>query len=315
MVKVWTSIKRLPIVMWFVLLLIIGFSFVSEQYLTVRNLMILLQQGAVLLVVASAATYVIISGGLDLSLGGILTASGVTVALALNAGVPIPFVILVGAISGFIFGSLNGFLISYCGLQPFIVTLGTQGVFFGFALVITNRLGIPVANESFIVLGSLVTKVIPMAAICCLIIYIFAIVVQDHTRLGRYLFAIGGNDEGARLSGINTKFWKYMVYAFAGLLVGLAAVVLVARLEVADPLVGVKWEFEAIAATILGGTSLNIGKGDVKGTVIGVALLTVIRSGLNVIRVPSIWQPAIIGVVIIMAIVFQISISTKEMRK
>lgn len=315
MVKVWTSIKRLPIVMWFVLLLIIGFSFVSEQYLTVRNLMILLQQGAVLLVVASAATYVIISGGLDLSLGGILTASGVTVALALNAGVPIPFVIMVGAISGFIFGSLNGFLISYCGLQPFIVTLGTQGVFFGFALVITNRLGIPVANESFIVLGSLVTKVIPMAAICCLIIYIFAIVVQDHTRLGRYLFAIGGNDEGARLSGINTKFWKYMVYAFAGLLVGLAAVVLVARLEVADPLVGVKWEFEAIAATILGGTSLNIGKGDVKGTVIGVALLTVIRSGLNVIRVPSIWQPAIIGVVIIMAIVFQISISTKEMRK
>lgn len=315
MVKVWTSIKRLPIVMWFVLLLIIGFSFVSEQYLSVRNLMILLQQGAVLLVVASAATYVIISGGLDLSLGGILTASGVTVALALNAGVPIPFVILVGAISGFIFGSLNGFLISYCGLQPFIVTLGTQGVFFGFALVITNRLGIPVANESFIVLGSLVTKVIPMAAICCLIIYIFAIVVQDHTRLGRYLFAIGGNDEGARLSGINTKFWKYMVYAFAGLLVGLAAVVLVARLEVADPLVGVKWEFEAIAATILGGTSLNIGKGDVKGTVIGVALLTVIRSGLNVIRVPSIWQPAIIGVVIIMAIVFQISISTKEMRK
>jgi ribose transport system permease protein len=133
--------------------------------------------------------------------------------------------------------------------------------------------------------------------------------------LGRYVFAIGGNAEGARLSGINTRFWKWVVYTFAGFLTGLAAVILVARLEVADPLVGMKWEFEAIAATILGGTSLNIGKGDVKGTIVGVALLTVIRSGLNVIRIPSLWQPAIIGAVIIIAIVFQVSITSKEMKK
>lgn len=307
--------KRIPIVIWFVLLMVILFSFVSDQYLTMRNLVILLQQGAALLVVAAAATFVIISGGLDLSLGSILTVSGVAVALSLNAGVPIPFVILIGALAGVACGAINGVLISYSGLQPFIVTLGTQGVFYGIALVLTDKVGIPISNEAFIFLGSLVNRTIPMAFICCLSIYIFAIIVQDRTRLGRYLFAIGGNMEGARLSGINTRFWRWAVYAFAGMLTGLAAVVLVARLEVADPLVGMKWEFEAIAATILGGTSLNIGKGDVKGTIVGVALLTVIRSGLNVIRIPSLWQPAIIGAVIILAIVFQVSITAKEMKK
>lgn len=315
MSKVWSVIKKIPIVVWFILLLVIVFSCVSEQYLTIRNLLILLQQGSVLLVVASAATFVIISGGLDLSLGGILTMSGVTVALGLNAGLPIPVVFIIGALTGLLCGAFNGLLISFCKLQPFIVTLGTQGVFYGFALVATNKVGIPVSNKAFIFLGSLVDKAIPMAFVCCLVIYIFAIIVQDRTRLGRYLFAIGGNVEGARLSGINTRFWKWAVYSFAGFLTGLAAVILVARLEVADPLVGQKWEFEAIAATILGGTSLNIGKGDVKGTWVGVALLTVIRSGLNVIRIPSIWQPAIIGLVIIMAIVFQVSIMSKEIKK
>lgn len=314
MSKVWSILKRY-IVLLFIALLVIVFSCVSEQYLTLRNLLILLQQGSVLLVVAAASTFVIISGGLDLSLGGILTMSGVTVALGLNAGLPIPVVFLIGALTGLACGALNGFLISVCRLQPFIVTLGTQGVFYGFALVATDKVGIPVSNEAFIFLGSLASKAVPMAFICCMLIYVFAIVVQDRTRLGRYIFAIGGNIEGARLSGINTRFWKWAVYAFAGFLTGLAAVILVARLEVADPLVGQKWEFEAIAATILGGTSLNIGKGDVKGTWIGVALLTVIRSGLNVIRIPSIWQPAIIGLIIIFAIVFQVSIMSREVKK
>ncbi len=313
--KVKAAFKRIPIVTWFVIFMIIVFSFISDQYFTMRNLRILLQQSSVLLVVASSATYVIISGGLDLSLGSILTLCGVFVALTVNAGLPIPLAFLVGAASGFILGTLNGFLISYCGLQPFITTLGTQGVFYAIALILTNKVGIPVSDKSFTQLGGLINNRIPMAAILCLVIYICAIVTQDKTKLGRYLYAIGGNNEGARLSGVNTKTWKLLVYSVAGLLTGLGAVILVARLEVADPIVGQKWEFDAIAATILGGTSLNIGKGDVKGTFIGVVLLTVLRSGLNVIRVPSIWQPAIIGAIIILAIVFQVGITSKGMRK
>lgn len=313
--KVKSIFKRIPIVFWFIIILVAIFSFISDQYFTLRNLLILLQQCSVLLIVASAATFIIISGGLDLSLGGILTVSGVMVALAINAGVPIPIAILIGGISGFICGAVNGFLVSYCKLQSFIVTLGTQGIFYGIALVATDRVGILVSNESFIALGALINRRIPMAAICCFIIYLFAITVQDRTRFGRYVFAIGGNAEGARLSGVNIRFWKWFVFAFAGFLTGLGAAILTARLEVADPLVGTKWEFEAIAATILGGTSLNIGKGDVKGTIIGAMLLTVVRSGLNVIRIPSIWQPAIIGTVIILAIVFQVTVSAKELKK
>ena len=118
----------------------------------------------------------------------------------------------------------------------------------------------------------------------------------------------------ARLSGVSTKFWKVMVYVFAGLMTGLAAVILTSRLEGADPIVGKMWEFLAICCSILGGTSMNIGKGDVKGTILGVALLTVIRSGMNVIRIPSMWQPAILGVILILSIVFQVRASMKEAR-
>lgn len=306
------ALKKPPIILWFILALIAMFSIHSSQYLTVRNLMVLLQQGSVLLVVATAATFVIISGGLDLSLGGILTLSGVVAALTVNAGMPIPVAFLAGGLVGFLCGLVNGLLISVCRLQPFITTLGTQGIFYGIALVLTNKQGIPVSRDSFVMLGALLSRVVPMAAICCGILYVFAIIIQDHTRLGRYSFAIGGNEEGARLSGINTRLWKCMVYAFAGLLTGLAAVILVARLEVADPLVGTKWEFEAIACAILGGTSMNIGRGDVKGTILGVILLTIIRSGLNVARVPSLWQSAVVGTILILAIVFQVSITERR---
>lgn len=313
--KVKKILKRVPLILWFILILIAIFSTRSDQYLTYRNLLVLLQQGAVLLVVAASSTYVIISGGLDLSLGGILTLSGITAALALTAGVPIPVVLLVGGFTGALCGAFNGTLISFCGLPPFITTLGSQGIFYGIALVMTKNEGIVIYDEKFIMLGDTLNRKIPMAFICCLILYIIMILVQDYTRFGRYLYAIGGNAEGSRLSGIRIGFWKFMVYTFAGLMTGLAAVILVARLEVADPIVGKKWEFEAIACAILGGTSMNIGKGDVKGTILGVALLTIIRSGMNVIRIPSLWQSAILGTVLILAIVFEVRATLKEEKK
>lgn len=303
-------LKNVPAVLWVELLLVVVFSFFSRNYLTTRNLLILLQQGAVLLVISAAATFVIISGGLDLSLGAIMTVAGVFTALAVNAGFPIPAVIAVGALVGTACGAVNGLLISFAGMEPFIATLGMQGLLYGISLAMTNKEGIPVSNERFVFLGDLVNRTVPMAAISCGLIFLLAVFVQNHTLLGRYTFAIGGNEEGSRLSGVETRFWKWAIYAFAGFLTGLGAVVLVARLEVADPIVGVQWEFEAIAAAILGGTSLRIGRGDVRGTIVGVMLITIIRSGLNVVRVPSVWQPAIIGTIIILSIVFQVWIST-----
>ena len=306
---------KIPLIVWFIIGLVVLFSFQTEQYLTYRNLLILMQQGSVLLVVASAATFVIISGGLDLSLGAILTLAGIATALAVTAGLPLPLVFVVGAGTGALCGAVNGFLISYCKMSPFITTLGTTGVYYALALVLTKEAGIVIYDEAFLMIGATLNRKIPMAFICCFILYLMIIFIQDHTRLGRYLFAIGGNEEGTRLSGINTKAWKCMVYVTAGLLTGLAAVVLTSRLEVADPLVGKKWEFEAIACAILGGTSMNIGKGDVKGTILGVMLLTIVRSGMNVIRIPSLWQPAIMGTVLILAIVFQVRAMIRREQK
>ena len=306
---------KIPLIVWFISGLVVLFSFQTEQYLTYRNLLILMQQGSVLLVVASAATFVIISGGLDLSLGAILTLAGIATALAVTAGLPLPLVFVVGAGTGALCGAVNGFLISYCKMSPFITTLGTTGGYYALALVLTTEAGIVIYDEAFLMIGATLNRKIPMAFICCFILYLMIIFIQDHTRLGRYLFAIGGNEEGTRLSGINTKAWKCMVYVTAGLLTGLAAVVLTSRLEVADPLVGKKWEFEAIACAILGGTSMNIGKGDVKGTILGVMLLTIVRSGMNVIRIPSLWQPAIMGTVLILAIVFQVRAMIRREQK
>ena len=313
--KIKGFLKKVPPVLWVVVGLMLLFSIVSPRYLTLRNLVILLQQGAVLLIVSAAATFVIISGGLDLSLGGVLTISGVVAALCLNAGIPVPFAILFGALAGAVSGAVTGTLVAVAGMRPFIATLGMQGVLYGIALALTNSVGVLVDNQAFVFIGDKVGKYLPMAAVSCGFVFALAVFVQNHTRFGRYIYAIGGNEEGLRLSGVNARFWKWMVYTFAGFLTGLGGVILTARLEVADPIVGNKWEFEAIASAILGGTSLRIGRGDVRGTIIGVALITVLRSGLNVIRIPSVWQPAIIGTVIILSIVFQVWVSSREESK
>ncbi len=308
-------LKRVPPVLWVIIAMMILFSIASPRYLTIRNLVILFQQGAVLLVISTAATFVIISGGLDLSLGGVLTISGVIAALSLKAGIPIPIAIAFGGLTGAFCGAVTGTLIAVAGMRPFIATLGMQGVLYGIALTLTDSVGVLVNNQAFVFLGDKVGKYIPMAAISCGVVFAFAVFVQNHTRFGRFIYAIGGNEEGLRLSGVNARFWKWLVYTFAGFLAGLGGVILAARLEVADPIVGMKWEFEAIAATILGGTSLRIGRGDVRGTIIGVTLITVMRSGLNVIHIPSVWQPAIIGTVIILSIVFQVWVSSRELKK
>jgi ribose transport system permease protein len=256
-------------------------------------------------------TFVILSGGLDLSLGGLLTFSGITAVLTLNAGLSVPLAVIVGLLTGAASGAITGLLVSVVEMPAFIATLGMQGVLFGLSLALTHSTGVLSNNPNFLVIGGNVAGFIPMAAVCAVVIYLVALYVLHNTAFGRYTVAIGGNEAGARLSGVNTRFWKWMVYVFAGVVTGASGVVLASRLEVADPIVGVGWEFDAIAAAILGGTSFKRGKGDVSGTVVGVLLIAVVRNGLNVIRTPSIWQPAIIGTVIILAIVFQVG-ATRE---
>ncbi len=308
------KIKSVSPVLWAIFFMVLMFSLISGRYFTLNNLINTLQQGAVLLIVSSAATIVILSEGLDLSLGGVLTVSGITAVIALNAKIPVPVAVAIGILTGAFCGAITGSLIAFFKMPPFIATLGIQGIYFGIALVMTNSQAIFTSNKSFLLLGGKYARYVPMAALLSALIFFFVWFVLHHTRFGRYVIAIGGNESGTHLSGVNTTFWKWMVYVFAGFVTGMGGVILASRLEAADPIVGVGWEFDAIAATILGGTSFQKGKGNVSGTVIGVLLITVLRNGLNVVGTPSVYQPALIGTIMIIAIVFQVGISMKKQR-
>ena len=305
-------LKSVSPVLWAVIAMAIGFGLISKRYFSLNNFINILQQGAVLLIISSAATVVILSGGLDLSLGGVMTLSGIAAVLALSMKMPVPVAVAAGILMGAVCGAVTGSLIAFCRMPPFIATLGIQGVFYGLALVMTNSQAIFTRNKNFLLLGGKVARYIPMAAVLAAVIFFLVWFVLHHTRFGRYVIAIGGNEAGARLSGVNTTFWKWMVYVFAGLVAGIGGVILASRLEAADPIVGVGWEFDAITATILGGTSFQKGKGDVSGTIIGVLLITVLRNGLNVISTPSMLQPALIGTILIIAIVFQVGFQGKK---
>ena len=309
------ALKRflnLPNVFWVNVALVVGFSLISSRYMTIGNAINIMQQGAVLLVVTAAMTIVILSEGLDLSLGAVMTMAGIVCVLALRAGWPTGAAVLAGVLSGAFLGAITGTLIAICEMSPFIATLGMQGVIYGFTLALTNSKAIFTDNDTFLLLGSRIGRYIPMAAILGGIIFLAVWATLHHTRFGRYVIAIGGNEAGARLSGVNTTFWKWFVYVFAGTVTAMGGVILAARLQVADPIVGVGWEFDAIAATVLGGTSLVKGRGDVSGSFLGVLLIVLLRNGMDVVSTPPIWQPALIGTIIILAIAFQVRASMRE---
>ena len=310
--KLLKTLSRIPNFLWINLAMIIIFAMISDRYMTVHNMINILQQGSVLLIVSAAMTMVILSEGLDLTLGAVMTMAGIVSVLALRAGWSVPMAVIFGILSGAFMGALTGTLVAIYKMPPFIATLGMQGVIYGFTLAFTNSAAIFTSNPDFIVLGSKIGNYIPVAAIFAAIIFVAVWAILHHTKFGRYTVAIGGNEAGTRLSGVNTTFWKWFVYVFAGIVSAIGGIILAARLEAADPIVGVGWEFDAIAATILGGTSFTKGKGDVSGTVLGVLLITVLRNGMNVVGTPTIWQPALTGTSIIFAIAFQGWMSMRE---
>jgi ribose transport system permease protein len=277
------------------------------------------------LILALGATLVILSEGIDLSLGSVLTLSGVTCvfimkrlmesgssdASAMIAGV------IVGLLTGTLMGAVTGGLVSIGRMPSFIASLGMMGVGGALALVLANSTAIYISNPVFSFFGEKLDQSIDLPLMQYLsmptfiAVFVFCVVwvILYHTPFGRCIVAIGGNESGARLSGVNTILWKWMVYVVAGVLAAISGITLAARLEAADSIVGVGWEFDAIAATILGGTSFARGKGGIGGTVLGVLVIGVTRNGLNVIGVPSLWQPALTGTIIILAIVFEVILS------
>jgi ribose transport system permease protein len=258
-------------------------------------------------IIAVGLTFVIISGGIDLSVGSIVAFSGVVMASLMQRGLPTPVALVAGLGTGLGCGLVNGLLITFGRLPPFIATLGMMSVARGAALLYTDGRPISGFGESFRWLATGEVSFVPVPVILMGILYLIAHFVLRRTPFGRYAFAIGGNEEAALLSGVKVRFHKTMVYGLCGLLSALAGVVLTARLNSAQPIAGINYELDAIAATVIGGTSLMGGQGSVVGTLIGALIMGVLRNGLNLLGVSSFVQQLVIGSVIILAVLMDMA--------
>jgi ribose transport system permease protein len=293
------------------LVMIVVFSLLSPNFLKFDNFVGILLATSVNGILALGVTFVIVTGGIDLSIGTVMTLCAViTGVLITNMGLPIPVGIAGGILTGGLAGLVNGVLIARFRIPSFIVTLGMLNVAKGLALVISGLTPIyfndtPSFNQG--AMGSLIGSVVPGLAIPNVVLVLFgaalvASLVLSRTILGRYTFALGSNEEAARLSGVNVAAWKTAVYAVCGLFAGLAGVVIAARLNSAQPSLGQGYELDAIAAAVIGGTSLSGGEGTILGTVIGAFIISTLTNGLRILSVPQEWQTVVTGGIVILAV-------------
>ncbi|WEV47130.1 ABC transporter permease [Bifidobacterium sp. ESL0690] len=287
----------------FVLLVLIVFMLIkAPNFGTLSNLFNVARSISINAILAAGMTFVIITAGIDLSVGSIVAVSGCVSVLATGNGMNPVLAVLVGVLVGAIAGLVNGFLIAYCNLTAFIVTLGTMTFLRGLAYTITG--GLPIVNNglSFRAIGNGYIFHIPIPFIIMIIVYILMWILLDKTRFGSHVYAVGGNPEAARLAGINVKGVLLAVYVISGICAGLAGCIFAARVVSAQPTAGTGYEMDAIAATILGGTAMAGGKGKIPGTLVGAIIFGVLTTGLVLMDVPFFTQQLIKGVVIIIAV-------------
>ena len=280
----------------------------TPHFLTVSNLLNVLEQTAINAIVAVGMTFVIISGGIDLAVGSILALSGIALGVALQSGAGAPLAITLALAVGLACGLVNGALVTFGRLPPFIATLGMMSVARGAALMLAEGRPISGFGEEFRGLATGRVLMVPAPAIIAAGIYAVAHFVLANTVFGRAAYAIGGNEEAARLSGVHVRYHKTAIYGVAGLMSAAAAVILTARLNSAQPTAGTMYELDAIAATVIGGTSLLGGEGTIIGALIGALIMGVLRNGLNLLNVSSFFQQVVIGVVIIGAVLVDMSL-------
>jgi ribose transport system permease protein len=283
-------------------ILFVGLAIASPHFLTSTNLSSVIRQTAVINIMALGMTLIIVSGGIDLSVGAILAMGGLLGTMAMEKGYSIPTGVAVGLLTGAFWGFVNGLLITKLRINPFIVTLGTLGIIRGLTLIISN--GLPVhqipAGFSYLGEGNLlgVPFVLWILLVCALLVH----VILEHTRLGRYAFAIGSNEAAAFYTGIPVGFHTVAVYAIAGMLTGLAGMIEASRLMTGQPTAGQGYELQAIAAVVIGGGSLRGGEGSVVGTLIGAFIMGLLSNGSDLLGISPYLQQAIIGAVIILAV-------------
>ncbi|RYC15561.1 ABC transporter permease [Ciceribacter ferrooxidans] len=293
------------------IVMLIFFSLASDKFLQTSNLIGILQATSVNGVLAVAVTMVIITGGIDLSVGTLMTFTAVIAGVVLTyLGMPLPLGIVAAIGTGALCGFVSGTLIARMKIPPFIATLGMMLILKGLSLVISGTKPIyfnGTPGFSQISTGSLIGTVVPFLPIpngvlVLFVLAVFVAFVLNRTALGRYTFALGSNEEAARLSGVNTDFWKVCVYSLSGGICGIAGLIIASRLNSAQPALGLGYELDAIAAVVIGGTSLAGGRGSVLGTIIGAFIMSVLLNGLRILSVAQEWQTVVTGLIIILAV-------------
>lgn len=287
-------------------------TFVSDRFLTISNLTNIIRQVSINAIIAAGMTVVILSGGIDLSVGSVMALSGTFSAGLMIQGVPIIIAAVIGLLVGAAFGLVNGTLIAFAKLPPIIVTLAMMEIPRGIGLLYTG--GYPLINlpNAFSFLGNGRILGIPMPIYVMLLVYLVAYFLLNRIPFGRYVYSLGGNEKAARLSGVPVQKNKVLIYVLSGATAALGGLVLTSRLASGQPQAGGGFELDAIAAVVLGGTDINGGRGHILGTLVGAMILGVLNNGLNLMGVSPYIQRVLKGVIIILAIYVSSSRNRKK---
>ena len=284
------------------LLLCLALTLLSDRFLTVNNMVNVLRQSTINGIIAIGMTYVILTAGIDLSVGAILALSAVVTADMLQGGTAVPLAILIGLGIGGAMGLVNGLIITKAHVPPFVATLGMMTIARGLTLTYTEGRPITGLPDGFRALGTGSVGPVPVPILLAAATFIIGYILLTRTALGQFIFAIGNNPTAARFAGISVNRTITFVYVLAGALSALAGMILIARLDSAQPTAGTAYEFDAIAAVVVGGTSFAGGQGGLGGTLVGVLIIAVLNNGLNLLNVSSFYQPVVTGVVIAVAL-------------
>jgi ribose/xylose/arabinose/galactoside ABC-type transport system permease subunit len=289
-----------------ILVFFVALSILSPVFLSMNNFVNIFNQITVNAIIAAGITLLIISGGIDLSVGSILALCGIFTANYFRnapAGGSVLIGILIGVVIGVSCGLFNGLLIAYLHIPPFIATLGTMSIFRGMALVFSGGRPLMDLNERYINLFTGFIGPLPKQFVLAILISLLLYLVLERTSVGRVAFALGGNERCVMISGINIKTYKLLFYGLSGLLAALGGMVLTSMIAAAEPIAGMNYEMDAIAVVVMGGTSMEGGKGNILGTLLGAILLGIVRNGLNLLGVDANYQQLFIGLIIMIAIV------------
>jgi putative xylitol transport system permease protein len=291
------------------LLLCVALTFLNKYFLTPENITNILLQTSINGILAMGMTLVILTGGIDLSVGSVLAFASIVAATFVSGDNPQPplVALLVGLVTGAFLGLINGVVIAYLKIPPFVATLGMLSVARGLTYAYTGGMPVPNLSESFLNLGEGSLLGVPLPILIFVLIFVILWIVLNHTSYGRAVYAVGGNVKSARTAGIRTRRVTASVYVIAGLLAGLGGLILTARTSSALPQAGVSYELDAIAAVVIGGTSLSGGVGTITGTLLGALIIGTINNGLDLLGVSSAYQQIVKGCIIVVAVLLDYS--------